>query len=119
MNRTKITKLDIFSVILVICISIPLIILSLNNDDKVIKHEMNNYLYLPDSVKSEVKGFVLRERYIKQKGVTLIDLSNGGKYMLRDVWFIKRDYYIYKPANNDSIYFYDRNNKLVNHKLKH
>ncbi len=80
---------------------------------------MKGYLYLPDSVKTEVKGFVLKEKFIKQKGITLIDLSNGGKYIIHDVWFIKRDYYIYKPVDIDSIFVFDRKNKLVNPKVKY
>ncbi|MBD8388929.1 hypothetical protein [Dysgonomonas sp. BGC7] len=116
MSDTKLTKWDLILPAIVFIVGIPLMILFYNYDNNKIENNIKKSLYLPDSVKTEVKGFVLKERYIKEKGITLIDLSNGRKYSLRDAWFIKRDYYIYKPANNDSIYIYDRKNKLINHK---
>lgn len=119
MSRTNITKWDFILPAIVFIVGIPLMICYFNYYNSKIEKDMKEYLYLPDSVKYEVKGFVLRERFVKQKGITLIDLSDGGKYMLRDVWFIKRDYYIHKPVDIDSIFVFDRKNKLVNHKLKH
>ncbi|MDR1715285.1 MAG: hypothetical protein LBS20_05530 [Prevotella sp.] len=119
MSHIKITKWDFILPAIVFIVGIPLMICYFNYDNSKIEKDMEEYLYLPDSVKYEVKGFVLRERFIKQKGITLIDLSNGEKYMLRDVWFIKRDYYIYKPVDIDSIFVFDRKNKLVNPKVKY
>lgn len=105
----KIRKIDVIAPV----IAVIAIILFFIYCEKYDGSERDKYILLPDSVKSEVKGFVLRERPLGRVGVSYIDLSNGGKYKLRRASFIRRDYYIHKPTNTDSIYIYDRKNRLV------